>query len=149
MPTNDGAPTIGESLEEAAQQHLGKESKLEMALQAVLVDDVRKLAAHLRNGIRKLEAKRLWGGEQVAEEDVGEMILADNISITNQQTPPGPKPPSLLRKVLPLILGGVLGSGALGGGLLLLDRFLSKPAPPRSVTIEKKETRGFLIDLIP
>src|SRR4030067_3352252 len=101
----DAAPDLADTVKEAAEQLHEKASKLETALDAVLVDDLRRLAAQERAQVRALTARKVFGQQvsPIAEESgMGDLIVADNIRIERSS--------AAIRSLVPMI--GMAGAGA-------------------------------------
>lgn len=78
----DGQPTIQESKREAAQQHLGNESKLDVAHQAVLVEDARELAKQDRDDVREYQ-NRLFKRRPRNGEQMGHLIVGEDVRVNS------------------------------------------------------------------
>ena len=120
-------------VEEAAGALLGKQSKLGVAQQAVLVDDLSKLAAADRANAQVLIDKTL--GEDRAmpakQDEDGTIIVCDDYDASTTVTPP---PGNMLAIVL-LVLGGLgLLGGTIAGAAWLLSRPASTPAATAAAT---------------
>lgn len=137
VPRN-GAPPVQDSIEEAAQQHLGKESKLDVAAQAVMIEDLRALAREDRKNVRdyRMKHKAALGTSESAAED-GDLIVADNITVKQLASHPisGLAKGAMLATAL---LGGGAGAGL---GVAALTGAFQKQQPP---AIEKQVWRGKL-----
>ncbi len=81
----NGAPPIPESTEEAAQQQLAKASKIQTALEAVLVDSLRRIDQADRSAVNRYREKTVFGGtdKQAAPEaqTEGDFIVCDDMRI--------------------------------------------------------------------
>lgn len=109
---------IDQSIAEAAGNYLGKQSKLETAHDAVLVQDAHELAEMDREQVRRYRDQKLFGGDSSGKkgsDDMGDMIVCDDYRV-NQWLP---------WAVLALIAAGLL---ALIAALYPWDR---EPSSPR------------------
>lgn len=144
MPTKD---PVGE----AREALLEKASKLEVARQAILTQDLAELAAADREKVRRLEEKRIFGQENppVANGDpVGDIIVCDDYRRNDQ-----PRPAA--SRAWPMA-AGIAMAGGLIAGAMLLPKYLEQKqqanptpslqttTPASTITIQKK---GFVIDL--
>lgn len=140
--------TIEESIREAAENQLAKESKLTVAIDAVMLDDLDELAAEDREVTRRYRDKilanklspRQSNGDGSQEDEMGDrsIIVCDDYHVneTPSQAPPSESLPvetvetSWASKALgPLALAfGLVGAGSLG---MVAERLLSdKPDVP-------------------
>lgn len=78
----DREPTIQESKREAAQQQLGNESKLDVAHQAVLVEDARELAKQDRDNVREYQ-DRLFKRRPRNGEQMGHLIVGEDVRVNS------------------------------------------------------------------
>ncbi len=74
------SPTREESEDEAIQQYLGKQAKLETALDASVVDDMRRIAETERNQVEEYKARvlKLEGNGKLRRGKVGDFIVCDD-----------------------------------------------------------------------
>lgn len=139
-------PTLEQSAAEAADQDLAGQSKLQVANQAVILEQLRQIAQDEIRDVRRLKAKHL--GEQWAKaaegQDVGDLIICDDY----RRNEPHQQPPS--PRIWPLI-AALLGFGGLGLAGYLGHLALSRPAAVAPAVQQKIEntTKGFLIELLP
>src|SRR4030067_1478479 len=101
----DAAPDLADTVKEAAEQLTREASRLATALDAVLVDDLRRLAAQERAQVRALTARKVCGQQvsPIAEESgMGDLIVADNIRIERSS--------DAIRSLVPMI--GMAGAAA-------------------------------------
>ena len=140
MANNNGAPPVSESIEEAAQQHLGKESKLDIAEKAVMVEDLRARAAADRKAVADYRMKlkdRLGTSED--KDDHGDIIVADDVNITHGSTSSNG---GNGLKSAAMIAGLLAGGGGMGAGVVAL---LNAIRQPTTAVEQRTETwRGVL-----
>ena len=121
-------PTMQETVQETAQAHLAKEAKLNVAQNAVLVDDVRHLAQDDRDAVRDYQA-RLWGSRQSSRKgnDMSDLIVCDDYR----------------RGLNPWV---VTALAAVAGAVMLGRDWLAtptpdQPAPPEVQSLEDQNTQ--------
>lgn len=138
-------PTAGETADEAYSQQLAKRAKMEVAREAVFLEDLREIARADREDVRKIKEKHLWkepgsepaGGGGAGGEDVGDIIVCDDYHA------PGSAPPAANGGVGTLA-GLLIGAGLVAGGLLVGKALTA--APPVT-NVNSRE--GFVIELVP
>lgn len=84
----DSPQSVEESLEETVESYLPTMARLKAAEKAVMLEDLRRLARSDREKVRKLEAKRLWGLDDVSdveESDMGDVIVTGDIHVGDHE----------------------------------------------------------------
>lgn len=111
-------PSVQTSVDEAAQNYLGKQAKLETAIDSVFVHDARELAAADREKVRRYEEQKLFGGRGKAQgkgdDDVGDFIVCDDYRVNNW---------------LPWTVVALIGAGLLALFAFLYPAMQSEPEP--------------------
>lgn len=126
-------PSLSDTANEAASQQYAKRAKLGTAMEAVMLDDHRKLARADREKVRLLENKRL-GIDTGAEDDVGDIIVTDDYHINEGG-----------RGVFWKVLGAsLLGAGMVAGPLLTY--LLMRQPQPTNATPGKDTDTAYTID---
>ena len=119
----------------AADSLIAKSSKLEVAHQAVLLQDLQALAADDRRKVRKLEALKLFGGvEQTGEEDVGDIIVCDDYTANRNSAP---------QSNLPKIIMALTGMVAAAGGAAVAANHWSKPAEVKAPASVPSDSQAY------
>lgn len=72
--------------EQAASELHAKRAKLQTAHDAVLIDDMAKLAATERAVVNQYRANKVFGGKDPANPESGELIVADDVQINQGAT---------------------------------------------------------------
>lgn len=114
------SPTIPESIQEAASNHLGKASKIDTAVDAILVDDFRELAIADRERVAEYADARVPGLAQAANRKPrGKQMGGDFIICDDYRKGAG---------TIPAVVVGMVAAAALGvgGWVFTMDR----PEPP-------------------
>lgn len=151
LPVSSGPATIEESEREAAEQHLGKESKIDIGLKGFFLRDfwrTREGVLQDEETYRRLKVNELKDASQSAGDDVpGDFTICDDINNIHHHYPSGGTvAETAKRKLWPWILGSVLTGGTLAGaGFALpaiLDAFKEKPTQPPTFT--DTDTQYFL-----
>jgi hypothetical protein len=114
--------TVDDQIDEAAQQRLGKDSKIQTAMESVFVGQMQQIAQDELDDVRALKDKylnkggrgMLIGGSGKAGERHSDLIIGDNIKI---ETPRGSSAMA------------VLAAGALGAAAAMFVPGLLKPEP--------------------
>lgn len=127
--------------EEARQSLLDKSSKLEVARQAILTQDLAELAKADRDKVKRLEEKRLFGGDAMPKDDET-IIVCDDYRYND---PPAPVPQA--SPVWPIALGILGAGGILASALYLMKPANPVPLPTPGTTTTIRKTEGFIIDL--
>ena len=167
MPAVNGAPPIQETLEEAASQQLGKKSKLETALDAILTNSFHKLDKDERDVVERYRNMKVFGDSSPRPQtDSGDFIVCDDMKIdihVPKQDPP-PAAPQLANgggtlaklglgaALLATGVGSGIGSGI--GGTLILDALRRPAVSPQAPNYQDTDTDtttdiGFLPPLPP
>lgn len=96
--------------ENAADSLQAKLSKLEVARQAILTQDLQALAVADRDGVKQLRDKLMFSKKATSDEksgdDVGDIIVCDDYQ-ANRSRPTSQWPVVLLGIVLPVVAAGV------------------------------------------
>lgn len=142
--------SVEESAQEAAEMYLPGMAQLEAAERVVMLEDQRHLARADREKVRKLEAKRVFGMNDVSnveEPEMGDLIVTGDIhvgshdqakvlekllNIPQSQIEPEPKEaklPGWVKAAGVALLGAGLGAGMLVGVKVLEKREPSVPIP--------------------
>lgn len=128
-----------EAMGEAAEQHLGKESKVQVADQAVTAKNMSDLYQDELQAVRRLRDMHVFGGEKkpLGDTAFGDLVLCDDLIIHPPQSNGG-------GWIKGALIGAALASGIGGGalGLGLLDHLLNKPpaTTPASADLENEYT---------
>lgn len=108
--------------EEAAQQRINKSAKVQTALEAMLVDDLRRIGATERDAVNRYRESKLFGGGNGQAPPAGDsdLIVCDNMRIEAPKSNNG------------LLTGVLLGTVLAAGGALGLSHLNQTPAvqPP-------------------
>lgn len=114
------------ALEETEQNLLGKSSKIEVADQAVHLQDKRELMRADRQRVEDFYQKTVFGGKgtPMKEDEMGDLIVCDNMKIDNSR--PGTSPLAIAGITTAMLLGGA-------GGYLWNQQGKPTPAPTVSV----------------
>lgn len=143
-----GPPSIEESKREAAQQHLAKESKIQVAEQAVWLEDLREVAWDNRNSYQRYRDKKV--GDKMVDKKpgdaLGDLTVADNITHEHHYHPT-PKP---AKKNGSLLRAAVIGASLLGGGGMLgvaAMQIAKNLFPFQTTVIENTTTQD--VDIVP
>lgn len=175
-PTSTGPacrPSPQDPQSQAVDALLNKGSKLRLAREAVLAQDLAELARADREKVRRFEEQRLFGGKAaaVADEPVGDIIVCDDyhrndppvsVGAAVSVGQPAPAAAAASRHLLTTALAVALAGASSGLAFLAGQRLTSTPAAPTApggaasaaaptparpsqVTIERKS--GFIIDL--
>lgn len=152
------APPISQSVNEAAEQALSKQTKIETMANAIFAKHLATIAEADAQDVAFLKAKRLGGpwadALKNAEAKVpGDMTICDD-QITNnyygvQPAQPAQQPPAATpakSSVWPWVAGlvgtGVLGAGITGGAMALANK------QPQPAVTNTSTTEGFNIKLV-
>lgn len=111
--------------DQAADSLLNKRSKLQLALEAALVNDANQLLDQDRRDVQNLKAKYGMGEKAKADEPVGDIIIGDDIHLGNTSAP-RPNP------AIPWIVAALLAAGGTGLAGYLANRQPVPPAPSAS-----------------
>jgi hypothetical protein len=122
------APTVDESIAEAAQQRLGYDAKIQSGLEGVYLQQLHQIAQDEIDDVRKLKAKHLGGGPVKIGGTPGpsggnhsDLILADRMEFNY----PNPSPPA--RSGFGPVLGVLAGMAAGLAGAIYGPRLLNQP----------------------
>jgi hypothetical protein len=108
------------------QQYLGKQAKLETALDAATVDDMRRIAETERRQVEEYKARKLKLNGKPRHDDVGDFTVCDNY---------------VKGSPLAAVVGMAIGSGAIALIVVAALYFFRPSAPEISpVQIQDKDT---------
>lgn len=143
-------PTIQQSLEEAVQNTLAKESKLEVTSQAIMLDDLDELAVrdrdtperYMRERVFKDDPKQVHEDMKRTDEDmVGRIIVCDDLTIES------PKKSGLGPAVKAAIAISAIAAGGIPATVAVWN--LTRPKAEAPVKPVDPKTQNFELGLLP
>ena len=134
------SPTIAESVQEAASNQLGKQSKIETAVDGILAHDLQQLAEADRDRVAAYMAAKVPGLANGRKSN-GSKMGGDFIVCDDYRKGTG---------TLPAVLMGVVATAALGlGGMAMWTALQDRPQDVTPAVTPADTDTQYLLELVP
>ena len=135
----NGSPTIDQSVREAASNQLGKQSKIETAVEAIFAHDLREVAQADRDGVAAYKAATVPGVSALKPK--GTKMGGDFIVCDDYRKGTG---------TIPSLVMGLVAASAIGGLVTALAMRPDPPVPSETQAPAATDTdTQYILELVP